>query len=173
MKKRDLATADLATAAHALTDEAFNGGIHAAICQGLADLDPFIGNYAPVFFTYTFYGHLNTAQMYAVKLFDTHPDAFTVSKFLQMAQLQSGAFKFAPKVQVLTAVSEAERDVRKLNSTLRVLRHNRNKFLAHISRELVFDRKGLQQAARLTIPQINQVLYAGGEIVNRFFADVE
>ena len=48
MKKHELLKADFVKAANALTDESFHGNVHLDICEGLADLDPYIGNYAPV-----------------------------------------------------------------------------------------------------------------------------
>lgn len=85
MKKHRMAKADFIKVADNLASEAFTGGIHLDICEGLTEMDPFIENYAPVFFMYSFYGNLYAAQMYAIKLFDTHADAFTIPKFLQMA----------------------------------------------------------------------------------------
>lgn len=78
MKKHELATVDFVKAAGALTNEVSHGIAYVAICEGVADMDPFIGNYAPVFFTYTFYGSLYSAQMHANKLFDTESSAFTM-----------------------------------------------------------------------------------------------
>ena len=101
MKKHQLAAADFVKAADALTNESFHGGVHLAICEGLPDMDPFIGNHAPVFFTYTFYGHLYSAQMYANKLFDAHSGAFPVPKFLEMARLWSSKFRHAAENKVL------------------------------------------------------------------------
>src|SRR5258708_4220806 len=167
MKKRDLASADFVKAADALTNESFHGGVHLAICEGLADMDPFIGNHAPVFFTYTFYGHLNSAQMYANKLFDTHGDAVTVRKFLEMARLRSGKFRHGAEKDVLAYIADAETAIKKkLEPTIKVLSSRRNKFLAHISAELVFEREKLQRAKAVTMPQIREVLYEGGKIVN-------
>src|SRR5260370_19272889 len=113
MKKALLATADFVKAADALTDESFHGGVHQAICEGLADIDPFIGNYAPVFFTYTFYGHLHSAQMYASKLFYTHGDAVTVPKFLDMALLRIDTFKHGREKDVIAYVADAKDAIKK------------------------------------------------------------
>ncbi len=167
MKKLLLATADFVKAADALTDESFHGGVHLAICEGLADLDPFIGNHAPVFFTCTFYGHLNSAQMYANKLFDSHPSAITVPKFLEMARIRSGKFEHRAEKEVVAYIKESEAHIgNKLKPTIEVLNRRRNKFLAHISPELAFEREKLRRAKAITLPQISEVLYDAGRIVN-------
>ena len=167
MKKHQLATVDFVKAADALTNESFHGGIHLAISEGLADMDPFIGNQAPVFFMYTFYGHMYSAQMRANKLFDTHGNAVTVPKFLEMARLRRSKFQHAKEKDVLACIAEAESIIANLTPTIRVLRTRRNDFLAHISPKLAFTPEQLQQATKLTMPQIREVLYEGGKIVNQ------
>ncbi|HXL21534.1 MAG TPA: hypothetical protein VOA78_03635 [Candidatus Dormibacteraeota bacterium] len=167
MKNLLLATADFVKAASALTDESFHGGVHLAICEGLADMDPFIGNYAPVFFIYTFYGDIYAAQMYANKLFDTHGEAITIPKFLEMARLKASKFKHGAEKVVLAYIAEADNAIKdQLHPTIEALRGRRNKFLAHISPELAFEREKLQKAKAVTMPQIREVLYEGGKIVN-------
>ena len=166
MKKIDLLTADFAKAADALTDEAFNGGIHLDICKGLSEMDPIIGNDAPVFFMYTFYGHLYCAQMYANKLFDTDADAVTVPRFLEMARIRAGSFEFAEEKDVVALIAEAKIEIEKLNPTVRILRRRRNDFLAHISKKLAFNKEALRNAEKLQFGQISDVLYSGGRIVN-------
>lgn len=166
MKKHEL-VADFIKAADALTNEAFHGGVHLDICEGLGEMDPFIGNHAPVFFTYTFFGHLHSAEMYANKLFDTDARAFPVSKFLEMARLRSSKFPHATEKEVLAYMAEAKDSIAKLTPTIEILRKRRNEFLAHISPTLVFNRELLEQAKSLTLPQIREVLYGGGKIVNQ------
>lgn len=167
MKKYQLATADFVKVANALTDESFHAGVHLGIAEGLADIDPFIGDYAPVFFSYTFYGHMYSAQMYANKLFDSHDSAVTVPKYLDMARIRSSKFRFGAQKEVLEYIREAEDHIeQRLEPTIKVLNRRRNKFLAHLSPEFTFEREKLQKAKSITIPQIKEVLYEGGKIVN-------
>ena len=167
MKKHQLLTADFVRAADALTNESFHGNVHLDICEGLGEMDPFIGNHAPVFFTYTFYGHLYSAQMYANKLFDTHGNAFTVPRFLEMARLRSSRFQHAVEKDVLAYIAEAANVIKTLEPTIEILRKRRNDFLAHISPTLVFKQELLEKARTLTMPQIRDVLLGGGKVVNQ------
>jgi len=168
MKKLQIATSDFVKAADALTNESFNGGIHLAIAEGLANMDPFIGDHAPVFFVYTFYGHLYSAQMHANKLFDKHPNAVTVEEFIEMARMRKSKFQHAEEQDVLACIAEAQRMIASLAPTIKVLRERRNDFLAHLSPKLAFTPEVLQAASKLTMPQIGKVLHEGGAIVNRF-----
>jgi hypothetical protein len=168
MKKMLLITGDFEKAANALADECFHGGIHLDICEGLLKMDPFIGNHAPVFWMYTFYAHLNAAQMFAIKLFDTHSDAVTVPQFVEMARLRASKFAHATEAQVLECISQAEVQVAELQPSIKILRDRRNDFIAHISSTLVFNRKLLEQGKLLTMPQIREVLLSGGHILNDF-----
>lgn len=167
LKKHQLASFDFVRAADALTNESFHGDAHLAICEGIAEMDPFVGNYAPVFFMYTFYGNLYSAQMHANKLFDTHRNAVTVPKFLEMARLQSSKFQHANQTEVRSRVAEAESVIKRLTPTIKVLRNRRNDFLAHISPKLAFTPEQLQHTTKLTVPQIREVLYEGGKIANQ------
>jgi len=168
MKKLQIATSDFVKAADALTNESFNGGIHIAIAEGLAKMDPFIGDHAPVFFVYTFYGHLYSAQMHANKLFDKHSNAVTVEKFLEMARMKKSKFQHAGEQDVLACIAEAQKVTASLAPAIKVLRERRNDFLAHLSPKLAFTPEVLQAASKLTMPQIDKVLHEGGKIVNRF-----
>jgi len=166
MKKGLLITGDFEKAADALANQSFHGGIHLDICEGLFTMDPFIGDHTPVFWVYTFYAHLDAAQMYAIKLFDTHSNAVTVPQFVEMARWRASKFIHGIEKDVLECIRLAEIQIAKLNSTIEVLRRRRNNFMAHISPKLVFNRELLQREESLTMPQIREVLLEGGRIVN-------
>jgi hypothetical protein len=166
MKKSLLATGDFTKAANALSDESFHGGIHLDICEGISKIDPFIGNHAPVFWMYTFYAHLNAAQMFAVKLFDSHANAVTVPRYVEMASLRASKFAHATEAEVRECVRVVGTRIAKLRPTIEILRKRRNDFIAHISPKLVFNRELLGQEKLVTLPQIREVLLGGGHIVN-------
>jgi hypothetical protein len=152
--------------AEALSNEAFLGNVHLDICEGVAEVDPIIGNYAPTFFTYTYYAHLNAAQMYAAKLFDAHPNAVTIPLFLQMCCERKNEFKHATATKVSDCVAKAEVVIQEIRQTIEILHRRRNNFLAHISHVLVFEREKLSQGPPLTTREIRAVLRGGGRIVN-------
>ena len=168
MKKLQLATADFVKAAHALTNEAIHGIIQVGICEGITEMDPFIGNHTPVFFTYTFYGNLYSAQMYANKLFDTHGNAVTVPSFLEMARQRKSKFRHADDKRVLEGIAEAEGTIANLTPTINTLRARRNDFLAHLSPRMAFVPQELRKETGITLAQLREVLQEGGKIVNQF-----
>lgn len=168
MKKILLIAGDFEKAANALANECFHGGIHLDICGGLFKMDPFIGNHAPVFWMYTFYAHLNAAQMFAIKLFDNHSNAVTVLQFVEMARLRASEFPHGTEAKVLETIKLAEKAIAELEPTIKILRKRRNDFIAHISPKLVFNRELLEKGKLLTMPQIREVLLGGGHILNDF-----
>jgi len=168
MKKAQMATADFVKAADALTNESFHGSVHLAICEGLVEMDAFIGSQAPVFFAYTISGHLSSAQMYANKLFDTHGNAVSILKFLDMADLRSSKFPGKSQRDLQGEIAEAKSVISKLQPAIKVLRQRRNDFLAHLSPKVAFTPELLQHTAKVNLPQIKEVLLEGGKIVNRF-----
>lgn len=167
MKKSDLAKADFAKAADALTNEAYNGSVHLAICRGLSDLDEFIGNDAPFFFMYTFYAHLHCAQMCANRIFDTDPKAVTIHRFLRLARSKASKFRFASEQEVRACLAQADAETSRLRPAINILRTRRNNFLAHISPEFAFDREALRRnGKKLQLENIGEVLHSAGRIVN-------
>src|ERR1700680_3588941 len=137
MKRRDYVTADYDKAAQALTYEVFQGTIHIDICEHISTMDPYIGNYAPTFFTYSFYAHLSAAQLHAYKLFDSSDQAFTVPKFLEMSHIRLGEFKNGTPDEVDRYLTEADGIIDKLWPVRDILKVRRDNFLAHISPKLV------------------------------------
>jgi hypothetical protein len=166
MKQRHkLKSIDFMQVSITLINEAYHGHGHLAICEGLGKVDPFILNYTPVFFRYTYYGNLFTAQMHAIKLFDKDNKAYTVPKYLEMARLRAKEFPHSFEPDVLQYLADADADVARLQPTITELRRRRNSFLAHISEQLVLKETELQ-AGTLTIDQVREVLSTAGRIVN-------
>src|ERR1700730_3120253 len=89
---RKLKTIDFEKVANTLLSETHRGQVHVDIFKGLTKVDPYTLNYTPMFFQYTIGGHQYAAMMYATKLFDTHGDAYTVPKFLEMAKMRAAEF---------------------------------------------------------------------------------
>jgi len=156
---------DFEKVADALMNETHQGQVHLDICEGLTKADPFILNQTPVFWQYTIGGHMYCAMMYAIKLFDTHGDAYTVPKFLEMAKLRADKFAQGSAKEVLELVADGELEMVQLKATIKELRRRRNHTLAHISEELVL-REEQESERILTIEQVRTVLLAAGKIVN-------
>jgi hypothetical protein len=165
MKQRKLLKIDFEKVANTLMNETHQGQVHLDICEGLTKVDPYILNHTPVFWQYTIWGHMYCAMMYAIKLFDTHGDAYTVPKFLKMAKLRADKFAQGSAKEVHELVADGELEMAALQGTITELRRRRNHILAHISEELVLREK--QERERiLTIEQVRTVLLAAGKIVN-------
>jgi hypothetical protein len=157
---------DLYKIAQALTTEAYEGILHVDIGRGIRTIDPIIGNRAPAFFIQSINAHLNAAQMYAAKLFDRSGSAFTIPKFLIECRECRREFKQTKPDEVLAYITEAEHKIDGFRPVLKTIKHRRDQYLAHISRELVFDLKRLKEGPKLEFGQIRGVLFKGGRIVN-------
>jgi hypothetical protein len=160
---------DIYKIAEALTTEVYEGISHLDICRGMQGIDPIVGNRAPTFFMQSFFAHLYAAQMYAVKLFDTSKTSITVPRFLEKCRRHASEFQDATPSEVLQYVAEAKKTIDGFffASTLKTLKNRRNQYLAHISPELVFDRKRLSEGPKLQFGEIRRVLLKGGRIVNQ------
>src|ERR1700730_11991412 len=101
MKPRQkLKNIDFMKVSNPLMNEAYHGHGHLDICEGLGKVDPFILNYTPGFFWYTYYGSLFPAQMHAIKLFDKHAGAYTVPRYVEMARLRAKEFPYDSEANV-------------------------------------------------------------------------
>jgi AbiU2 len=151
---------------NALMREVLLGNTHLSIANGLRDADPVVLDTAGVFFGLTFTAHLEAAQMYAAKLFDTHRDAETIHTLLRTAEQNTHLFTNRSPQDVRTAVRDAKRRVIGLDRIIKPLQARRNKVLAHLAPETVIDPVKLIRDAKLTLDDLLEIFNAAGEIVN-------
>lgn len=122
MKKKQYLTADYEKAATALTHEIFSGNVHLDICERVGAMDPLLGNCAPTFFTYTYYAHLNAAQLYAHKLFDSHNESFTILKLLEMSRMRLKDFRNGTPAQVEQYLDQLDTVIANLRPVTKILK---------------------------------------------------
>jgi hypothetical protein len=84
-----------------------------------------------------------------------------------MSRLRIGAFKNADRDAVNKYLDEADGIMGKLWPVRDILKKRRDRFIAHISPTLVFNREELVKGPSLTFEQIREVLVEGGRIVNQ------
>ena len=68
-------------------------------------------------------------MMYAIKLFDSHGDAYTVPKFLEMAKLRADKFAQGSAKEVRELVADGDVEMAALKGTIKELRRRRNHIL--------------------------------------------
>jgi hypothetical protein len=168
MKKRDMMTCYFKVAAEALCNGVLQGNLHLDLCKGIGRIDPLIGNYAPMFFTQTYFAHLYEAQLYAYKLFDSQKDTVTVPKYLVMSGMRRQEF-MASQLEVMDEIAKAGKVIETLRPTIKILELRRHKYLAHTSQHLVFDRDSFLTGEPLNYEMVRAVLMMAGNIVNNLF----
>ena len=117
---------------NALMREVLLGNTHLSIANGLREADPVVLDTAGVFFGLTLTAHLEAAQMYAAKLFDTHRGAETIETLLSTAGRNTQLFANGSPQEVRAAVRSAKHRVRGLGRVMKAVRLRRNKMLAHL-----------------------------------------
>lgn len=157
---------DMKVLIRALVNEVIMGTTHLAIVNGLNEADPVVLGTASVFFGLTIRGHLEAAQMYAAKLFDTHRDAETIHTLLSAAGQNAHLFSNATSQQVDRAVGMARQRIKQLDPIMKSVRARRNKVLAHLDPETVRDAVKVAKDARLTLADLSKVFDAAHGIVN-------
>lgn len=86
-----------------LTESVVLGKAHVEIGKGIANTingDPVVSGVAPVFWGMSITAHLDAAQMFAFKLFDTRRGSMTIEYLLEQAQECSTDFQKATQEQV-------------------------------------------------------------------------
>src|SRR2546422_581612 len=130
---------DLKQLLRALANEVTFGNAHLRIVTGLRDADPTVRGTASYFFGLTIRAHLEAAQMYAAKLFDTDPGAETIHTLLRTAEKNPRLFTNGNPQEVNSAVRAATQQVIGVEPVLKAVRIRRNKALAHLDPETVRD----------------------------------
>ncbi len=149
-----------------LMREVLLGNTHSAIVNGLREADPVVLDTAGVFFGLTITAHLEVTQMYAAKLFDTHPSAETIHTLLRTAEQNTHLFTNGSPEEVRKVVRAARQRVGGLGPAMKAVRTRRNKVLAHLDPEAIHDPAKLAQDAKLTLDDLLKVFETAGEIVN-------
>jgi hypothetical protein len=151
-----------------LTDEVIRGKTHLAIFRGLQSIDDAVRFSGPTFFEFTLFAHLNAAEIYATKVFDSEKQkkAATIHSMLTAALKNENDFRNASVEQVRTAVSEARAKVLALGPILKPLYVRRNSSLAHLSLELVFKPENLAKHYRLNLTDFEGLFSKAAEILN-------
>lgn len=157
---------DLKQLLNALLREVLLGNTHLSIATGLREADPAVLDTAGVFFGLTFTAHLETAQMHAAKLFDTHRGAETIDTLVTTAARNTHLFVNGSPQAVHAAVRSARHRVRGLDPVMKAVRLRRNKMLAHLDPETVLDPVKLLRDTKLTVDDLVRVFDVAGGIVN-------
>jgi len=157
---------DLKQLLNALMTEVLLGNTHLSIANGLREADPVVLDTAGVFFGLTLTAHLEAAQMYAAKLFDTHRGAETIDTLLAAAGRNTHLFANGTPQEVRAAARSAKHRVRGLDPVMKAVRVRRNKMLAHLDPETVCDPVKLLRDTKLTLDDLSKVFGVSGEIVN-------
>ncbi|MGB6875890.1 MAG: hypothetical protein WBD87_07625 [Candidatus Acidiferrales bacterium] len=152
-----------------LTEFIVLGKAHVEIGKGIANTitgDPVISGVAPVFWGMSITAHIDAAQMFAFKLFDTRSGSMTVQYLLERAQECSTDFQRATPEQVSALIRDACTDIRGIADSLKPLRAKRNRILAHVDSTIVGDPGRLAKETKVTFGDLDRIFGAGGKIVN-------
>ena len=151
-----------------LKHEVVFGKAYLNIAKGLGEADPVVLATAQTFFGLTIEAFLQTAQMYAAKLYDTTSGAITVKSLLDAANSQAGNFKYGTPQEISAAIDDAEMRRHSLITILKSVKDRRNQSLAHLDPRTVKDPAGLANRAKLTFADLGKLFDETGAILNEF-----
>jgi hypothetical protein len=151
-----------------LMDETIRGKTHLDIFRGLQKIDDAVRFAGPTFFPFTLFAHLNAAEIYATKVFDSENQrkAATIKSMLTAALKQENDFRNGSAEQVRTAVSEARAELALIQPILKPLFVRRNSSLAHLSLESIFEPQNIEKHSVLKISDLEKLFGKAASILN-------
>jgi hypothetical protein len=118
------------------------------------------------FFSLTIHAHIESAQLYAAKLFDEHDDCASIPWLLKQARNRSDEFKNRPAAELQEAIEEAEQTRIMLTPVLTTLKNRRDRWLAHLDRKTVRDPAQFARDSELTYPELDGLFTLAAHILN-------
>jgi HEPN superfamily AbiU2-like protein len=160
---------DVGKALYELFNEVIIGTAYLSMAKSLAAASkshPIITRVSPHFFGMTTNAHLESAQLYAAKLFDEHDDCASIPWLLKQAKNRPHEFKNRPTSELDEAIKEAEQVCAAKASVLMALKHRRDRWLAHLDRKTVRDPVQFSQDAKLTYQELEDLFTAATDVLN-------
>jgi hypothetical protein len=152
----------------ALRSQAMYGRTHLYIAKGLMREKADTEKLTPTFFGLTLDAHLQTAQMYAAKLYDKPSESVTVRSLLKKADMSAGRFPCATPQEVRNKVAIARLMMSTLEPIVEAIQIRRNEYLAHLAPQTVIDLGDLYVRSALTVDGLDEVLVETTNILNLF-----
>jgi len=110
--------------------------------------------------------HLESAQLYAAKLFDEHADCASIPWLLKQAKHRPEEFRNRPSAELDLAIKNAEGISSAQASVLAALRHRRDRWLAHLDRKTIRDPAKFAEDAKLTLKELEELFAGATEVLN-------
>jgi hypothetical protein len=123
-------------------------------------------NAAPTFFGMTLESHLNTAFLYAARIFDTHRDALTLRTILVRASNNRGSLSAVAAVEIDAHIKNSEGKFTELEASLRAVRTRRDKVLAHLDPKVLSEPDEVAKESEITVDELQKIFVVAWEILN-------
>jgi hypothetical protein len=166
---------EIGKALYGLFKEVIIGTAHLTIAKNLAAASKshrIMMSASPSFFGMTIDAHLESAQLYAAKLFDEHDDCASIPWLLTQAKNRHHEFKNSNATELDEAIREARQVCVAKASVLAALKHRRDRWLTHLDRKTIRDPAQFAQHAKLTYTELEDLFNAAIGILNEM-ADLQ
>ena len=141
------------------------------LAKGLLKADPaLLQQVSPTFFGLTVDGSLELAQMAIARLYDKSRGSVTIRSMLDDATGELAVFRNATEAQARDIVFRACQRVIGIQPVLDVIRHRRNKWLAHTDPQTVANPTAVAAKALLTIPDLDSAFTATEAVIVELFS---
>ncbi len=160
---------ELAAVLDRLMQEVVIGKAHLKIWEGLAKAlseTPQLADVARTFFGLTLQAHIEQAFLHAARLYDSKRGAVTARSLLTLAERKAGKFQNARPGKVREIISRARQQLGAVEPLLDAVQTRRNKMLAHLDPQTIFDPSKVAKSSQTTIKKMEKMFDAAGNVVN-------
>jgi AbiU2 len=162
---------DFGRALYGLFQQAIYGVAHLNAAKSILEarrMHPALLAASPLFFDLTTLAHLDAAQLYAAKLFEEgkRNQSVTIPWLLEQAKQHRREFSQRTHDEQDEGIKEAEQVYFATSTLTAVLKHRRDKWLAHLDKQAVTNPEKVTAYAKLTISQLEGLLACATAILN-------
>lgn len=145
------------------------GKAHLRIWEGLSKAlskTPQLAKVAKTFFGLTLQAHIEQAILHAARLYDSNKEAVTVRSLLTLAEKKAGQFQDTRPDEVRQIISGARQQLGAVEPLLDAVQTRRNKLLAHLDPQAIFDPSKVAEGSETTIKNMEKLFDTAGSVLN-------
>src|SRR5579863_1852755 len=151
------------------------GNAHLQLWKGLSerlfsDSKRLALNVAPTFFGMTIQSHLDSAFLYAARIFDADKRSHTLEKVLDSAAGLRTSLSRERRLLLDESLTAAPGEIARLQFALQAVRVRRDKMLAHLDPDMVRDPHKIIGKGTITLQELQSIFDAAWTILNGVYS---
>jgi HEPN superfamily AbiU2-like protein len=150
-------------------NEVVMGNAHLELWRGLAKRlreSPFVANTARTFFGMTLESHLDTAFLYAAKIFDRNRGSLSLWTVLRYAEENKRSLPGETSTVIERVVAGSRVELTKLDDSLKAVRTRRDKVIAHLDAQFVSNPEKVAEQSQIAVNDLQKIFVVAFRLLN-------